>query len=236
MTTFEDIFSSISGGRILDVATGNGNFIQTLDATLKVYDEIIGIDTSDRFASVFEDAFVDKPIRYMQMDAAQLDFPDASFDTVCIANSLHHLADPPRILADMLHVLKPGGRLIISEMYCDGQRETQLTHVHLHHWWAAIDTAQGISHNGTYPRQKLIDIAQSLKLANWHFHDIAYLEDDPKTPEILQQLDNAIDHYLQKAEGLPNQKILQKRGEVLRQRMQEIGLHGASTLVAIGIK
>ena len=175
MTTFEEIFAPISGGRILDMATGNGNFIHTLDATLKEYTEIIGIDTSDRYATAFEQAFHSKPVQYHQMDAAKLDYPEASFDTVCIANSLHHLTDLPGVLVEMQRVLKRRGRLIISEMYRDGQTETQMSHVHLHHWWGVIDTAQGIPHNETYTRQNLIDIAQSLGISDWQFHDVAYL-------------------------------------------------------------
>jgi len=236
MSTYEEIFGPISGGRILDVATGNGNFIHALDATLKDYAEIIGIDTSDQFAAIFEQAFEGKPVHYLQMDGEKLDFPEASFDTVCIANSLHHLTDLPSVLAEMQRVLKRGGWLIINEMYQDGQSETQMTHVQLHHWWAAIDSAQGIPHNETYTRENLIDFARSLNLSDWQFHDVAYLNGDPKNPDTLVQLNNAIDHYIQKAEGLSDQDNLQKRGEELRQRVQKIGFHSATALVAIGVK
>ena len=102
--------------------------------------------------------------------------------------------------------------------------------------WGVIDTAQGTPHNETYTRKNLIDIAYSLDISDWQFHDVAYLDGDPKSPEIFQQLNNAIDHYIQKAEGLPNQEILQQRGEVLRRQVQEVGFHGATSLVAIGVK
>ncbi|HBX67975.1 MAG TPA: hypothetical protein DEH25_00910 [Chloroflexi bacterium] len=234
MTTYEEIFAPLSGGRVLDVATGSGNFIHALDAALKEYHEIIGVDTNERFAAMFEQAFAGKPVNYRQMDAAHLNFPTASFDTVCLANSLHHLDDIPSVMAEIQRVLKPGAKLIISEMYRDGQSETQLTHVYLHHWWAEIDSAQGITHNETYTRQQLVDFACELPLADWQFHDVTYLDSDPQSPELIQQLNSAIDQYRQKAEGLPNQADLQARGEALRQRVQEIGFHGATTLVAIG--
>lgn len=234
MQIFEEIFAPISGGRVLDVATGSGNFVQALMATLKDYDAFVAVDTSERSAPAFEKAFEGKPVKFMQMDAAQLDFPDASFDTVCISNSLHHMADLPVVLAEMKRVLKQGGKFIISEMYRDGQTEPQMTHVHMHHWWGAVDTLQGVCHNETYTRQEMLNIVEGIGLSGWEFHDVAYLDDDPKAPEVIQQLNSVIDQYIQKAQGLPNQEALQARGEELRQRVSEVGFHGATALVAIG--
>ena len=65
----------------------------------------------------------------------------------------------------MGRVCKPGGQFIISEMYRDGQTETQQTHVALHHWWAAVDTAEGILHHETYTRQELVEITEKIGLA-----------------------------------------------------------------------
>ncbi|MBT3337622.1 MAG: class I SAM-dependent methyltransferase [Anaerolineae bacterium] len=236
MTTFETIFSSISAGRVLDVATGRGSFIHALIGSLKNYDDIIGIDTAAETKAIFAETFADKPISYQQMDAYTLEFDDASFDTVCIANSLHHLNDPVRVLSEMTRVLKPGGRFIISEMMQDNLSEPQMTHMLLHHWWAAVDTAEGIVHNETFTRQELMDFAKSTSIKKWAFHDVSYLDDDPKNEETINQLDQIIDRYMQKTEKLPDQEMLIKRGQALRERVHEVGFHGATALVAIGVK
>ncbi len=238
MHTFEEIFAPISTGRILDVATGTGGFIRTMVGCLQGFDEIVGIDTNERHTATFAEAVAqmsaDQPVRFVTMDAARMDFPDGSFDMVSIANSLHHMADLEAVLAQMKRVLRPGGYFVICEMYRDGQTESQLTHVLLHHWWAAVDTAQGITHHETYPRQAIVDIVQGLGLSHWDFYDIAYLNNDPKDPELLQYLDGVIDQYLQRAQGTAQGDVLQQRGEELRQRVQTLGFHSASSLVALG--
>ena len=43
MTSFETIFSPISAGRLLDVATGRGSFIHVLSESLRSYAEIISV-------------------------------------------------------------------------------------------------------------------------------------------------------------------------------------------------
>jgi ubiquinone/menaquinone biosynthesis C-methylase UbiE len=233
MTTYQDIFESIPGGLVLDVATGSGGFIHILIDNLKNFSEIIGIDTVERFAGVFKESFKDIPtIHFTNMNAEKMDFPDASFDMVCIANSIHHL-EPKPVFIEMMRVLKMGGYFIISEMYRDNQTETQMSHVLLHHWWAAVDQANGIVHHETYQRSEIIRMVTDLGLSRIGWYDVSHLEDDPKSDELIQQLDPVIDRYIQRSEGHPE---LQAAGEELRQRVHSIGFHGATNLVGIGIK
>ena len=234
MLTPKDMLGQISGGRVLDVATGSGGFIHFLLEGLKDYTEIIGIDTNERAAAAFAEGFKDKPnIHFETGDALQLSYPDASFDLVCISNSLHHFEQPQVVLRQMERVLRPGGHLIVAEMYRDGQTDTQMTHVHLHHWWAAVDRTAGIVHNETYTRAELVELVSALRLSDLDLYDLSGLDEDPKAPEILTELAPVFDRYIQRAEGHPD---LQSRGEELRTRVAEIGFHGATTLVSVGLK
>jgi SAM-dependent methyltransferase len=234
MPTPQDILGQLSAGRVLDVATGSGGFIYFLLEGLKDYTEIIGVDIKESAAAAFEEAFKDKPnIRFQMMDAAHLDFESESFDLVCISNSLHHLDDPQAVLCQMERALRPGGHLLVSEMYCDGQTETQMTHVHLHHWWGAVDTVNGVTHHETYRRDELVGLVSGLGLKETALYDLSDTSEDPKNPEISEELNPVFERYIQRAEGHPD---LQARGEELRQRVAEIGFHSASTLVIIGRK
>jgi len=189
MPTPQDILANISAARVLDVATGGGGFIYFLLEGLKDYTEIIGVDSNERAQAAFEEAFKDKPnIRFQPMDAAHLDFDSGSFDLVCISNSLHHFDDPQAVLCQMERVLRPCGCLLVSEMYRDGQTETQMTHVHLHHWWAAVDTANGVTHRKTYRRDELVGLVSGLGLNDVAQYDLSDTSDDSHRPEISSEL------------------------------------------------
>lgn len=229
----KDILGRITAGRILDVATGSGGFIQFLLDGLEGYNEIIGVDNNDRAAAGFAAAFKEHPrIHFRKMDAASLEFPDASFDLVCISNSLHHL-DPEPVLSEMLRVLRKGGHLLLSEMYRDHQGETQMTHVLLHHWWGAVDTINGVLHQETYTRQELLDMVDHLGLADLSTYDLSDPGEDPHDPAIMTELGPVFERYIQRAEGHPT---LQARGLELRQRVEKVGFHSATTLVVRGRK
>lgn len=232
--TPQEILGHLPGGRVLDVATGSGGFIQFLLTGLPAYAEIIGIDSNERAAAAFEASFKGQTnVHFKLMDAASLEFDSASFDLVCISNSLHHFADPQPVLRQMERVLRPGGALLIAEMYRDGQTETQLTHVLLHHWWAAVDTVSGITHRETYQRHELVEMASSLGLQAPRLYDLSDTESDPHNPEIVQELEPVFERYIQRADGHPQ---LQAQGEQLRQRVQQVGFHSATTLVALSQK
>jgi ubiquinone/menaquinone biosynthesis C-methylase UbiE len=234
--SMENTLSTISGGNILDVATGSGGFITFLIDSLESYTEITGIDCNERSIEAARKAHSQPNIHFLLMDGTHLDFPDSHFDTVCMANSLHHMADLPTVLSEMLRVCKPGGNVIISEMYRDGQSETQLTHVNLHHWWAAVDTAEGITHYPTFTRQEIMDVANNLSLQHRTFWDDQDLESNPKDPEMIRELDGIIDRYIQRSQGLNGGAELCQRGEELRKRVHEVGFQGACSLFMIGKK
>ena len=226
------VFGDISGGRVLDVATGTGSFVRFLLDGLRDHEEIVGIDANPERSVAFAEAFGDRDdTRFVEMDAHYLAFDDGSFDTVCVSNSLHHFADPGPVLAEMLRVLRPGGHVVVNEMYRDGQSETQSTHVLLHHWWAAVGTVRGEVHRETYRRAEIVQIVEGLGLADLRLADLADPDEDPHDPETVAELESAIDRYLGLADGHAE---LQQRGEDLRARLREVGARSATQLVAVG--
>ena len=75
MSTLRQALGGISGGRVLDVATGEGNFIQTLVQNLKSYVEIIGIDAI-KYTKSGGSVFWAEHVHFCQMDAVRLGFKE----------------------------------------------------------------------------------------------------------------------------------------------------------------
>ena len=163
MNILKEKLGNISGGRILDVATGDGSFINLLINNLKDYTEVIGIDSDIDAIEQSRRSFQNNKISFALTSGNRLEYEDTSFDTVAISNSLHHLGNIDETLNEMLRVLRPGGTFIINELFCDKQNEKQLTHTLFHHLQAEVDSLLGITHNKTLKKQEIIDIANSLQ-------------------------------------------------------------------------
>ena len=237
---FRQVLHHIPGGRVLDVATARGGFIGVLKESLKSYTKITGVDVDrvgvDAHAiTSAQSTFDAEAICFIQMDGERLGFCDHSFDTVSLAASLHHLANPVQVLAEMARVLKPGGHLIVSEMHRDGQTEPQLTAVRIHHWAAAVDSAHGISHYRTLARQKIVDLVNNLGLHEVAFHDWVALDADPMDEALIEQVTRYIDARLERVRPLNHAELL-RRGAELRRQLHRVGVQREPVLIAIGKK
>jgi SAM-dependent methyltransferase len=233
---FARALGGISGGRMLDLATAQGGFLEVLRDNLEGYEALIGVDTDVPALEIARDRLGREDTCFLQMDAERLAFRDESLDTVGIGASLHHLADVPRVLAEIGRVLKPGGHLLLSEMHCDGRTAPQLTVVYLHHWIADIDTSLGILHNRTLARQEFVDCVAGLGLRNVACYNWYDADADPMNEEVIQRFEGLIEAQIQRAEGAPNHEALKRRGEQLCHRLYEVGASREPMIVIVGEK
>jgi len=241
----------ISGGKILDVATGSGDFIDTLMKTLKDYDCFVGIDISRKDLESAKKRFRDQPVRLMEMNAESLEFNDNSFDTVCMAYSLHHLERTDKVLAEMRRVLKPGGNLIIQEEFFDGnQNEAQKTNLLQHAWEAQIDSLLGEIHKTTLAKHEIEEIISNLQLELVEIFESTYPVgclfcekksncEDPRNQERIDGSIREIDDNLKRLKEIadPEARVrLQENGEALKERNRKFGNAQPSVLLAVGRK
>ena len=245
---------SVSGGRVLDVATARGGFIDTLVKTLKDYDSFVGIDhcasvTSREEMESARKRFEGKPVRFLEMNAENLKFENESFDTVCISHSLHHLVWIDRVLAEMKRVLKIGGNFILQEVYCDGdQTDAQKADELEHEWEARIDTLLGITHNKTFTKQRIMNIVNGLELReleifnSTHPIDCLFCErkhecEDPKNQSTFHNSIKEIDEAFKRIENHSNLETrdrLKEERDRIKETIAKSGSSAASYLFVIG--
>ncbi len=100
----------VSGDRILDIAAGTGT---SSSAIARAGARVTALDFSAGMVAVGRQRHPD--IDFVEGDATELPFDDASFDAVTVSFGLRNVNDPHKALAEMRRVLKPGGRLVICE-------------------------------------------------------------------------------------------------------------------------
>lgn len=239
MDILSEKLSHMHGGDILDVATGVGNFLEILIKSFADYKSGTGVDSTDKGEKIFIEKFKDERASFIAMDAEHLTFSDTSFDTVAISNSLHHLNEPDAVLAEMLRVLRPGGLFIILEMYHDNQEGKRLNHVLVHDWWARIHTLLGITHNRTYTRQELYDIANKLGLVNIEILDrdpeAGYEEGEDEEAD-YSEFFKTNEELLTKVVDKPEYGSIKAEWEDIKARILRDGFANSIQLLAIGRK
>ena len=120
--------------RVLDVATGPG-FLALLFAEQAA--EVVGIDLTPAMlvrAEANRQARQMNTLRFEPGDAEMLAFPDHSFDIATCGSAFHHLSDPARVLAEMVRVVRPGGRVALIDIVTSEIPERAARHNQLEQW------------------------------------------------------------------------------------------------------
>jgi len=99
--------------RVLDLATGTGNAAL---AAARRGAEVTGIDAAPRLIEVAQQRAAAEGLAasFQVADLQELPFGDGSFDVVLSVFGLIFAPDPDRAMAELVRVLAPGGRGLIS--------------------------------------------------------------------------------------------------------------------------
>jgi demethylmenaquinone methyltransferase/2-methoxy-6-polyprenyl-1,4-benzoquinol methylase len=106
-----------AGERALDCCTGTGDLALDL-AQRTAGGEVVGLDASPRMLELARRKAERAGARatFVEGDACALPFPDDAFDAATVAFGARNLPDLDRGLAEMVRVVRPGGRVVVLEI------------------------------------------------------------------------------------------------------------------------
>ena len=110
------------GDHILDVGCGTGSLTFTIANTAKP-SKIVGIDPSVPFIEYTRMVNANPRVTFEVGDAQQLPYPDASFDKSLSSLVIAFIPDPPRAVAEMRRVTRPGGMVALCHWDTTGGME-----------------------------------------------------------------------------------------------------------------
>ncbi len=100
-------------GRVLEVGVGTGLSLPMYKPEL----EIVGIDLSPEMLDKARERVAETGLRNVtglhEMDASNLTFPNAAFDTVVAMYVMTVVPEPERVMRELARVCKPGGEVLI---------------------------------------------------------------------------------------------------------------------------
>jgi demethylmenaquinone methyltransferase/2-methoxy-6-polyprenyl-1,4-benzoquinol methylase len=105
------------GSRVLDVAGGTGDLATLLARRAGASGETWLTDINGEMLALGRDRLLDsgRLVALARCDAERLPFVPDYFDCVVVGFGLRNMTHKERALAEMLRVLRPGGRLIVLE-------------------------------------------------------------------------------------------------------------------------
>ncbi len=111
--TEEEMFA---GKTVLDIGCGAAG--KSLYYASKGAQKVYGVDIVEHYKEESEKLAAEKGLsdkfEFRLGDAAKLDFEDKTFDTIIMNDSMEHVAEPEKVLAECYRVLKDDGKLFVN--------------------------------------------------------------------------------------------------------------------------
>ncbi|MDH3601526.1 MAG: methyltransferase domain-containing protein [Candidatus Tectomicrobia bacterium] len=106
-----------TGHRVLDVGCGTGEDVRNLAHVVGSQGCAIGVDVSGVMIAEAANRHGDcgLPVAFGVSDAQYLAFADATFDRCRTDRALMHLKHPEQGLAEMVRVVRPGGKVVVFD-------------------------------------------------------------------------------------------------------------------------
>ena len=112
----EDLLAPFSGDeRALDAGCGSGALAFAFAAHVR---EVVGVDVSTELLAAGR---IDAPanVTLVEGDATALPFGAGEFDLAGCARVLHHVRRPELVVAELVRVTRPGGRILVVDQLGD---------------------------------------------------------------------------------------------------------------------
>ena len=234
MLHLKEYLSHVKPGVALDVGTRFGEFAFTLVEAMPKGSRIIGIDCDAAAVEQARERSAGKGVEFQVGEGDHLDFADGSAELAAISNTLHHIEDYNAVLDEMMRVLRPGGTLLINEMFSDNQDEAQQNHFAQHTLEAKLDMISGHFQRPTWKKDEILEILARLNLKDVRVLEMLEEEKmDKKLAEKTMKLCAAVE---KKAAGHPEYDALMAEARKIQQRVEKTGIRRCTQLIYIGKK
>jgi ubiquinone/menaquinone biosynthesis C-methylase UbiE len=109
------------GNVVVDVGCGTGDDVREIAGLVGPAGKVVGLDVSCAMIDESRKRALGSwlPVEFALGNAYALEFPDHNFDRARADRLFVHLQTPERALAEMVRVLRPGGRIVVSDPDCD---------------------------------------------------------------------------------------------------------------------
>ena len=153
--------------RALDVGTGAGALGFALAPLVR---EVVGLDPVPELLELARARALPNT-DFVEGDGTALPFPDDAFDLAGTHRTLHHVAQPERIVAELARVTRPGGRVLVVDQLAPDDATVAAT---LHEF----ETARDSSHTRLLTDGELLADLGEGRAAGQVGLGLAELEDD----------------------------------------------------------
>ena len=216
--------AAITLGDYLEFGCGGGGFLKYVLSINASFTSLTAVDINPNSVDAARSELAGQQIQFIVQEHLPLPLPDHEISTITLSNTLHHLRDKGAVLHEIKRLLKPRGKLVVTEMVSDGLTPAEVTYFTFHALRAELDQLKKVYHDATYTAEQ---IKIYLADAGMHVMDSTIIPNDKADLRNAQEEDNfmdAADSLLHEGVDLMDPAKMKQKVNEVKSLLQKHGL------------
>ena len=220
----------------LEFGCGRGVFLKLVLDNNSTWQTITAVDIDESAIRQTRELLADYNINYIINHTLPLPVEDAAFDTITLSNVLHHLQDKTGTLQELYRILKPDGRLVVSEMIPHQLSAAEQVHQDFHNLRVKIERHKHNFHDAAYSEQQILSCLESAGFkpgGTALFHEE---RENVRDPAEIRQMSDFIDRQVSDVDDPAMQEELSAFAAGLKARLQTHGVKRTPQFFVVAVK
>ncbi len=216
--------AALNLGDYLEFGCGSGGFLGYVLGLNQSATSITAVDISQKSVEAAKAELASHDIKYIVQEQLPLNIPDQYFSAITLSNTLHHLRDKTAVFSEFKRLLKPDGKLIITEMVSDGLRKAEQSYFRFHSLRAMIDQSHGVFHDITYTSN---EIQQMISTRGTHIERMTIIPNEKQVVTDAAEIDEMVgltDEMIAPEHHSPDFPELKKSAEAVKGSLNQHGI------------
>jgi len=208
----------------LEYGCGSGTFLKYVLSQNKTFRSLTAFDINPESVEKARENLAEWEIHFIVQEKLPLPLDGDQFCTITLSNTLHHLRDKDAVLSELKRLIKPNGRIIITEMIGEGLSKPEQTYCQFHALRAAMDQLNGVYHDASYTSDEILSLItkQGLTIDK---KEIFQNDKTPKMDELeINRIETIIDDLVRDVRELPDFLEFEKRARSIKENLRQYGM------------